>query len=341
MGLSGNERRNGIYFCVDRLTKLARDLDTTDHVAHFSEGAIPRLKEICESAHLWHAFIGDQSNSAHWLFGSEAGNVVTSESNGPWGTAVMTTMREWRESMSDSVLRLERSGKFNAFDHFLSISGLLGQWSKTAGTIFDIYTTAENMNYYLRRYKDGMLAQHHALNVTLSEIGGLCFGVFTENRQFTLAYLVHEIAKIVYGDTSYNEFPENQDWVTQWADKNCIHHYMSRPLADRLNDKLFTVVAKTHAHLTTRWINTGRTHKNIPFERVVAAVILSGRRFEYDHQHRALRKLCVENGFTAEQITELNGYLRRCVRDHERRSTDDREHFRRDYDRRELSIHQE
>lgn len=319
MGLSNRERRNGIYDVVLTITETARELvpsrDPND--------PITLLKNVCSDREMWHSFLGSHTNVTHWLFGSEAGSVVTSDSVGPWGVAIHKKMMHWFHSDEDQA-------PFNVFDYFLSIHGLLKHVNVNAGNVFKIFSAAESLSYYLRRYDDDMRAKLVHLDRSLSEIMGLCYGIFRSDQNYAMAYLIHETCEIIYGGSVYMY---RDDWVSKWLDSTNMHHHLNYRM--KFHNRDFDIVANLHKSLTTRWIENNRDY-NIFYERIIAALILAGGSFNYQFKHDQLFVLCKKNGLSDDQINTIKGYSRKCIRlylaaDHRKRDRDSC---------RELSIHE-
>jgi hypothetical protein len=342
MGLSNEERSSGLYAVVDGLSLQGAELgrlvgDGHQSSALYGESGDLSVRIAEECAGLWSLMLGGQSNSVHWLLGSSSGNVLRHGDSSPWGCALFTRMEEFKaaqkckqeEHEDDEDGDEDVTRRFCAFDHMLSIDGILAGHGRDLACVFRIYGLTESAVYYLRRYRDEFLAALPQLDRALSTIQGLCYGIFRRNEEFLRVYLVHATSVVIYGNEHY-QFQREPDVVVQWLAKENVHHDIAWAMTRECG---MDRVVKTHKWLMQTYLEAARKPEAIMVERICAALILSGPRYHYEHQHRSLLKLAEANGLDLFHIRSL---LKTATRMHQKEDTRAEEHRS---DSRELDIH--
>lgn len=222
MGLSETERTRGIFHHIKQIHSIGSELPTED-----IDGTIPHIKELCSG--LWHDFLGKSRNPSHWILGSSAENKVTVEASSPWGIAVLYGIQEVCEKKNIFDEMLE---KFDVKNHLQILPILQGLEDKNLSRIYEIYHHLESVIYNLRRYDDRYLENLGALSKTVSNLMGLCYTVFVEEKEFCAkAYLLHYISEMLllypYAKDMETE-KEKMDAVCRIFDKfNLVWHYIS------------------------------------------------------------------------------------------------------------------
>ena len=294
------------------MPKLKKDSND----GYYVQKDLKKLHKLCDN--LWHSFMGNQSNSAHWILGSDSNNVIKDDSYSPWALSVREKVEEAYSKHLKKInpsqhFDFDNDRTFNAFDSFLSIHGLINYAHGPFGAVYRIYQNAEGISYALRRYKDKYLQNFEELNKLLSDINGTCFRIFSKSDRFAKAYLIHQMAEIIYNRRAY-PYNIDSDPVTVHLSKNHIHHDISRMMEDDLE-----TIVKNHKYLLCKWIENDKDCQKIYFERIAIALIMAGRRYEYDHKFKVLLKDLGEL-FTSDQIKYLKGIFKRCKELKEKRN---------------------
>ena len=294
MGLSNEERAVKIYYTIQQMVESAGNLKGYDPNYKL-------LKRTCDKA--WHYFLGNQTNSSHWLVGSSSEEIIKHGDCSPWAVAINQKISALLPSESEQI---DNFSQFNAFDGFLNIHGLIRgesytRDSKALAEVFKIYQHSERLIYSLRRYDDEFLRGFKKLDKLISDIQGICFYFFDSEEIFARAYVLHNTLSLIYGSTFYSE---DDDFVTRWLSKHCMHHSLSVAMQEDSLD--FESLAKIHRDLTESWIKAGKKSVTIQYERVISALRLAGRRFHYKHQHSELIKMAKDaKFFNSKQIKEI------------------------------------
>lgn len=269
MGLSNEERRNGTFWAIRRITECARELPANEEL-------YAKIKEFAEE--LWPAYLGNQQNGMHWFMGSSASNDVIGKNYTPWDTAVA-------ESIEKSLKREEddfpRNTDFDPFQGFLDIEGLLREPHRT---VYKLFSWTEQLVYYLRRYDDEFLRRYPRLSDLCAKIQGECFACFEAEEAFARAYLAHQICEVLYSD---NCPKEKRDEVTQFLyEENFQHDFDSTIHNDEIPLKRLTEI---HTELLRIKHDNRRLYKN-RVRRMLFALELAGQHYHYAHQHKKLRE---------------------------------------------------
>jgi hypothetical protein len=226
MGLSNEERIGGLHYAIDALVEIADHLKEKekDYGYQYPKKLVSFLDQ------LWFAFLGKTRNSAHWLIGSSATSPVTWGSLSPWGVAINHHCRDVLDKEDDLDDLLKKSGrknKFDAFDGFLDIPGLLNRPHRE---IYNIYSWSEQLVYYLRRYEDDLLDDMQILSKIVSDIQGECFTLFKKDDSYAKAYILSMLTKMIYGPL-YPYDVEKWDPLVKHLNEDNLHHSLNHFMA--------------------------------------------------------------------------------------------------------------
>ena len=323
MGLSNEERVNGLFHAIDALVKIANQLKerVKDNGYEHPKKLIGYINQ------LWYAFLGKSSNSAHWILGSSASNTVTWGSSSPWGLAI-TYHCDGVLSDEDSLdTVLEKQGKknskneFDAFEGFLDIPGLLGSAGGPHRQIYDIFAWSEQLIYYLRRYEDELLTDMKYLSKTVSDIQGECFHLFKQSDVYAKAYILNILTKKLYGSL-YPYQVEKWDPLVKHLDGACVHHDLSLMMGSGGD-------LKTLAQIHVKMQHAEKEKKMTLMLRTEVMLELAGRRYHYDHHFKSLEEL-LKGSVTRDDLRKLKKLFEKNKKDHEDHEKASQERFHND-----------
>jgi hypothetical protein len=307
MGLSNEERIEGLYYAVDRMVQYGDYLKEKRHYSSYHD----KLRGFIDQ--LWHALIGKGSNGLHWIMGSSASNEVTWDTLSSWGIAINHHCGDVLKKESDFLdYRLKDPDPkfFDAFDGFLNISGLLSQVKLSYGYIYEIFSWTEQATYYLRRYEDELSRSLEGFSKIISDIQGECFRLFKEDNVYANAYVLSAICKKIYGDM-YPHGREKWDVVTTFLAENCGHHDMSRMM--EFGEQDLKILAQLHVKL----VEAEKGKKLTKMMRLEAFLLLAGRRFQYDFKFKKLSEMLKIDGFKKADIAKLHKVFLQNKKAHE------------------------
>lgn len=297
MGLSNEERFQGILCAIDRINHL--DYDKSKTFLDLSE-----IQNLVSQ--LWHAAIGKSKNSTHWILGSCTDHYISNNPTDPWGIALQNQVEN---IVNPGLKDVFPSPSFDAFDGFLDIGGLLRVADKSMEYVFNVYKAMEHMVYLLRRYDDGFRADFKDLDKLISDIQGACFHIMQDNEDFPKAYILHHICKDLYG-SNYPYNKEEYDTVTKWLVNNNMHHDLNRPMVyGYLRGEDLKWMVETQLEFEA-------TKKN-QIDRLLTALKICGRRFHYNHQHEDLLKIVKNNGSLRKYSKKIKDALENCKKQRE------------------------
>lgn len=118
MSMSDEERVEGIMFAIKHMVQAKHEFVENQNWVRFGTNRIIGLVEKA-----WSAFLGQESNGAHWILGSSATREVNAETCTPWGVAIKSHCE--RLLSKESGIIKDGDDVFNAFNGFLDIKGLL------------------------------------------------------------------------------------------------------------------------------------------------------------------------------------------------------------------------
>jgi hypothetical protein len=295
MGLSNEERLKGLFYDIESMVSRADAIKgESDH---------PQ-KLVAFVDQLWYAFLGKTRNSAHWIMDSSASNPVAWDTISPWGVAIN---HHCQDLLKDEP-EIPSSDKFDAFDGFLNVPGLLGQAGMVYKNVYEIFAYSEQAVYHLRRYDDELSESLSGLSKLLADIQGECFQIFIDDQTYARAYILNIVTKMIYG-THYPYSEEKWDPLTQFLAKDNMHHDLSRMMQPRDADteKLAALHVKLH--------RAKETKKLTLMLRAEAMLLLAGRRFHYDHKFAEL-KVALRRRVTAKEMRTLRVLFNKCKKDH-------------------------
>lgn len=295
MGLSDEERLNGIFWSINKMVEIA------DSIKDEKESYCYPKKLVDLVGQLWHAFLGKEQNPGHWILGSSATNVVKWDTCTSWGVAINNHCRDLFKE--DDLC----NNDFNAFDNFLDIPGLLRNVGKQFSAIYNVYAWGEQVIYYLRRYDDKLLKDLELLSAVISNIQGECFRLFKSNEEYARAYVLNAISKILYGDL-YPYQKEKWDPFTKFLSEECGHHDLNRLMQPSEGD--LKILAQMHMDL----YKAKKKKKLTLLLRAEVFIKLAGRRFHYDHKFKKLLSHLKMKGASEKKLRDL---FNQCKKDHE------------------------
>jgi hypothetical protein len=296
MGLSNEERLKGLFYDINNMVSRADAIkDDSDH---------PK-KLVGFVDQLWDAFLGKTRNSAHWIIGSSASNLVAWDTISPWGVAIN---HHCQDLIKDEP-EIPSSDRFDAFDGLLDVPGLLGQAGMIYKNVYEIFAYSEQAVYHLRRYDDELSESLSELSKLLADIQGECFQIFIDDQTYARAYILNIVTKMIYGP-HYPYSEEKWDPLTQFLDKNVVHHDLSRMMQPRDAD------TEKLAELHIKMYQAEKARKLTIMLRTEAMLQLAGRRFHYDHIFAKL-KVALRRRVTAKEMRTLLVLFNKCKKEHD------------------------
>ena len=181
-------------------------------------------------------------------------------------------------------------------------------------------------SYYLRRYDDEFLKSLNNFSKVISDIQGECFKLFKNDPIYAQSYVLSMVCKILYGNV-YPYDKEKWDVVTQYFAAEHAHHYLNRMMNNGEQD--LKALAKLHVKLH----KAQEEKKLTKMMRVEAFLILSGRKYEYDHQFKKLSDMLKTDGFKKTEIEKLHKLFLQC----QKACEENKKESQRDYERSRLS----
>jgi len=307
MGLSDGERLEKMYWSAKYLYELGNDLYKTNF--YCKEPLVGLCKQV------WAKLLGGDHNGVYWILGGAITNPIKDTTNA-WAIAIASKFEDVRYNRQTTRLGLmrDRNEEFDPFDCFLSEKGLIGSGEyegQAYKLIYEIYAHTESMIYALRRYDDELLKRFSGLSDLISEIQGVCFGLFTTTESYAKAYLAHQIFRDkFYANKTINRLALKDNWH---------HHYsliMEWPLDEimRLHKELFAKEPTLQSLLKY-------------------SLIVMGRRYHYQHLLDALVKELGAFKDPSINIDELRGVWKtKCFDAHELREKESQNRYKEDKD---------
>lgn len=293
MGLSNEERIENIYYIVRDIVSWKKGVIQDRR----SKLVLIDFLEIIDK--MWdNVFKNSFKHNDFWIFGGTTTSRINADNLDPWSVII-------RDHITNALRKEdENSRDFDPFDHFLAIKGLLHEESKESFAVLRLYQLCEALSYYLKRYDDDLVNVYYAdLNKNLSDLIGCCFNYMSTREEFSKAYLAHEICKIIYGNCS------TPDWVTRLLFDENTHHSLKHVMEWELID-----IIKVHINLLDKLKSVNNDNAQLAFDRLLTAVILSGRGMHYKYLQNKLVEACKENGITEEQLLILEKEFENCMK---------------------------
>jgi len=229
MGLSNWERHHKIVWGIRSLTQLGKKINTRklaeDLGPDFSDDSFLRIRRICLG--LWGTFFAHKGNSGFWIEGSK--EEVRSDGETIWEIALADNIKGCLKPDSDmneadkvyKKIEKRKDSKFNAFDGFLDIEGILEGNNKT---VYEIYKWCQQIQYAANRYKDDFSVKYKPVMDEVNSIMGEIFNIFHMEHEFAEAYMLNKICKNLYTE-KYSWAGANKcDAVTKFLDEHHLHH---------------------------------------------------------------------------------------------------------------------
>lgn len=297
MGLSDGERLTGIMYSIKRIRKHVNDIkECRDYTYHKSD-----LKDIFAlSDKLWHSFLGKDSNSLHWLFGSPGSNSLQADNHSLWANIVRSHLPKLEYDENKFRDEEPEIKYFNPFDGFLNISGLIKD--TYISKVYEIYLELETLSYYVRRYKDSLLEELDNLNILISDLYGACFEFMENKEEYAKAYVLNQILKIVYNRTLFfdNNDEKGLDSVDIILNRLNFQHDLPRAM-----NKDVKYLAEIHIKLDKL---KREKSKDLLLQRLLCAVELCGG-IEYDHINKQIIDICKKDPILKSKSTFINKFL--------------------------------
>jgi len=320
MGMSDEDRIRGICFCIQRLEALNVDLVAEKQRDNGYPYPYSELYSNLENKinDLWHLLLGNLPRSVHW--GSD--QLITADAVSPWAVAIQYHMPQvnydWKpgtpvkwatDNSVDSLCDDSECELFDPFDSgFLTIPALLGRVRFSGpfyAIVFKIYQELEQMAYFACYYRDGLSSQFKSLIASISAMQGSCFSLFYREEDFTKAYVLHNVCKLLFGNI--NPFSKDQnDVVTLWA----VNQHLYHDIPSVMNEWTLQDIAALHLHMVH--------HKDNLVERVLGLLQLLGKRYHYKHNYRELQEMIADHPeFKARAKLRINKQVSKCLGDYE------------------------
>lgn len=283
MGLSAEERVQKMFWAIHNLNHALVDTTYLNSLAEYDDTygrlALGVQQLRAKIGELWHALLASDSNAGFWFFGGDLDNPVT-DRNGAWATAIAHHCNSHRED--PDVYRMDpRNGPFNPFNGALCVDGLVrkcGHEGMVMSQVLGIYRNTEYLSYGLRRYDDKLRARFAGVDKLISDIMGICFGIFAHREEYARAYVLNRTLRWVYTGSRDEMFnPYCPDPTAQILLDLCMHHSLSRPMGQ-----------EGSTAEVIRWDQWRLQHKPTPQNRIKMAMRIAGRLFHCDHQFAKL-----------------------------------------------------
>lgn len=222
MSLSNSERNNKIIWSVNRLTILASQLEENEN-DYFDDGGFnvisnPFIKLKNNINKLWSVLLSSKGNAGFWLLGSDEN--VEADNNSLWSIALYNNIKNCSKPIQNKDSIIEEEYIYDCQKEQFQIEDLLSPRNKV---VYEIYKWLQNINYATNRYKDSLSEEYKEVNSLVSTCVGIIFNIFYIEKQFTVVWLKHEIAKILIGKTWKVKVTE-ADSIQLFINKHAEHH---------------------------------------------------------------------------------------------------------------------
>lgn len=240
MGLCNGERLTGIFHAVKQMTQIVDEWDNDKETYSITEKRHKLIKTIVGK--MWHGVLGSETNGVHWFLGSSSSNTIVNEPRSAWEMAIVHHLSDVTRSLYRDY-SFPENNDFKPLD-YLKISNLMKYgFHFDDSYVFQIFQWAEQLSYYLRRYKDEFLKEYDGLNKLLSDLFGACFAAFAEEDSFAKAYVIRQIVEILYA---------NENIVEKMLEKHSLHHDLGKlmcslPMTDLVKVHVELVRVETKA----------------------------------------------------------------------------------------------
>jgi hypothetical protein len=292
MGLSDEERLEGMYGSLRELSEISKRWKEDYQVESYYRNDFVVVRDLVDQ--LWHAFLGKQSNSIHWIMGSSTSNTITHSPHTPWDMAVCHHLSDAIREKCDWAME-DSERPFDAM-RFTSLVSLVkhGDRGTALGYVVEIYQWIEQLIYYMRRYPDEFLEGYKEVSEITSKIMGECFVIFSRREDVAKAYLIREIMDILYV-SPYPYRKEEWDVVVQFMSGDCTHHDMSNlmkwDIKDLAKEHITLVKAVTKARRKAEDRREFQDDPDLIKARLFFVLKVSHGLHEYKHKREDLYKI--------------------------------------------------
>jgi hypothetical protein len=295
MGLSDEERLEGMYFALCELSEISKRWKRDYQVERYCRTEFVVVRDLVDQ--LWHAFLGKQSNAVHWIMGSSSSNTITHSPHSPWDIAVCHHLNDAikKEDPWDS----DSERPFDAMQ-FTDIRSLVAhnRDSHALAYVLEVYQWVEQLVYYLRRYEDDFLDRYKEISEIVSKIMGECFVIFSRRPDIAKAYLIREIMEILYV-SPYPYREEEWDVVLKFTAQDCTHHDMSNlmkwDIKDLAKEHIALVKAVTKARRKAENRHDYQSDPELIEARLFFVLKVSHSIKQYEHCRKDLYKLMIDH----------------------------------------------
>lgn len=306
MGLSNEERLNGIYHSVNSLVKDACYLiDNFSNTYHRS--ILNLARDIKQNA--WAKLLSGSSNSAFWIMGSsDFGQTLNPENlydaallshqkqdDCNYGITDKAELKKHQEAMRDADFWTKAFQARQILDN------------QVLNFVYQIIPHLDNIVYRMNRYDDEMSRRMKDFEAFICNLRGQVFNILSLNEVYLKTYLLEKIA-----DKTFNAYADKNakgddlDIFSVWVKSACIHHnYKVREHAEESVDFYQKI-----------WESIQFVEKdNISVQKKFEIFLqIIGRHFHYDHQHKELLSLLEKNKIPTGKISRL---LKDCKKKYE------------------------
>jgi len=306
MGLSDQERLRGMYYAICNITGVANEWRLRSNEDDFVE-----VRNLIDQ--LWHVFLGANTQGLLWILGPDSMQTIEGEPQSPWSLALVCKLEgKVKKALEGKVKKAEAEHDvypvrpFNALDS-LCITTLLKHNNYkgfAASCLLKAYQSTEDIMYYLRRYNDDFSDRYEGVSNLISKIQGECFRAFSERDCFAKAYLIHEMMKVLYGESYPYGDP---DVVTSILDSEGLYHdfaaLMNLPLEDLIPHHIELI--QTFEAARKRTDNKERDDYELTRLRLFKVIEFSTKTHQYEHvRKKIVAKL--ESTDLAKEIPKVN-----------------------------------
>jgi hypothetical protein len=196
MGLSNEERIGITYHAIGKINEHANELRDYLKNDPYRYKPYERLIYLCEE--LWVAFIGNQVNTHHWLFGSSAGDEVNGTES-VWAAALDNIFtgirsREETEDLKSKGFYSDAIDDRHDISARMSVSGILDVLEyKEYYYVYNIFALTEELNYGVKRYHDTLSLELQNLISAIAKLQGELYLKFKSEETYASAYLLERL----------------------------------------------------------------------------------------------------------------------------------------------------
>ncbi len=226
MGLSNWERNKKVIWSIHHIHNLIHEIKKCEDDYFESTNPYVKLRQYLDK--LWPVLLAGRRNGGFWLIGSD--DSVQEDNDTIWSTAICANIKDCDAPEDEDVravkAKIEAEEDLCICDcqsDYFKIEDFL---SPRNAAVYNIYNLLQNIQYATNRYDDTLSEQYAEMNNLIADCMGAIFSILVEEKEFTVAYLKHEIAKILVGST-YRVKKEDADAVQMLVDKYYLHQEIS------------------------------------------------------------------------------------------------------------------